>query len=111
MTVYLSKDITMTMPAPTPVNFPQRDGVTELIKIGKTMCRIVTAFKPIILSKYSDVPTIIALLTSIEATCGLLPDAIADFYDPGGLNTDIAADPGSTPGINPGAPEPPALPE
>jgi len=94
-----------------PANLPQRDGMTTLMNLAKTMCRLVQIFKPLIMQKFSGSVPIMALITAIEGVCEALPAAQASFYDPQGDNVDITEDPASTPGINPGAPEPPALPE
>lgn len=89
----------------------KRDGMTTIINLGKTMCRLVLSFKPVILAKYSTVPSIVALLSAIEAVCELLPAAESDWYDPSGDNTIPSDDPSEIAGIDPEAPAPPPLPE
>lgn len=93
------------------MNLPQRDGVTSIINLAKTMCRLVNTFKPIILQKYGENVAIVGLITAIDGLCEALPAAQSAFYDPQGDNIDIAENPELTPGINPAAPEPPPLPE
>lgn len=89
----------------------KRDGVTTLINLAKTLCRIVNAFAFVIEAKYSDKPAIMALLTACRNLCDLLPAAQDEFYDPQGENEGMVEDPTEIPGIDPGAPLPPALPE
>jgi len=85
----------------------KRDGLDKVIKLGQTICRTVTTFAPIIRGKYRNEPTIIALLSAIEAVCAVLPDAKATldaFPSDDGLPP---ADASNTLGINPSAPPAP----
>lgn len=93
------------------MNLPKRDGMTTIINLAKTMCRLVQLFKPLILQKYSGSAPIMALITAIDGLCEALPAAQSDFYDPQGENSDIEENPEETPGINPGAPPEPPQPE
>lgn len=95
----------------SPVSSFQRDGVTTLINLAKTLCRIVNAFAFVIEAKYSDKPAIMALLTAARNLCDLLPAAQDEFYDPQGENDGMVENPSEIPGINPDAPAPPAPPE
>lgn len=56
----------------------ERDGWSTLTAIAKTICRISNAFDPILRSKWSGSPNVIALLDAIAAICPLLPAAMAD---------------------------------
>ena len=96
---------------PVPANLQKRDFMTTIIAIATTMCRGVTAFGFVIEAKYADKPAVMALYLAAKNLCELLPEARDEFYEPEGQNEDIEADPGNTPGINPGAPVPPPLPE
>ena len=90
--------------------FTDRDGLDKLVKLGKVLCRTVQAFSPILLKKYPDNPTIIALLAAINGVCLLLPDVENEFLIEEGAN-DIPVDtPELIPGINPGLPAAPELP-
>lgn len=86
----------------------QRDGLKKIIDFGKTLCRLVLTFKPIIIVKYADKPTIMALIVAIEAVCALLPDAQNDFLELDLNQSEPPVDTGEMAGIDPTAP--PALP-
>lgn len=90
--------------------FPDRDGLDKLVKLGKVMCRTVAAFTPILIKKYPDNPTIIALLSAINGVCLLLPEVENEFLTEEGTNDIPLETPEDIPGINPGLPDAPALP-
>lgn len=87
--------------------FTDRDGLDKLVALGKALCRIVQLFKPILLKKYNDNATIVALIVAIEGVCLLLPDVENEFLVEGGTN-DVPLDtPEEIVGINPGLPPAP----
>lgn len=87
--------------------FPDRDGLDKLIKLAKAMCQTVALFAPILIAKYPDNPTILALLAAIRTVCALVPDVDAEFLQPTGDNDPILEDPTNIPGMDPGAPPAP----
>jgi len=84
--------------------FSDRDGIDKLVKLGKLMCATVAAFAPLLLKKYPDNDTIIALLAAINAVCLLLPDVENEFLIEEGTNDIPLETPELIPGINPGLP-------
>jgi len=87
--------------------FPDRDGIDKLVKLGKAMCALVATFAPLLIKKYPDNPTIIALLAAISGVCALLPEVESEFLIDTGLNQDPLEDPATIPGIDPGKPAAP----
>lgn len=87
--------------------FPDRDGLTKLLKLAKAMCATVALFAPILIKKYPGNETIAALLAAIATMCALIPEVESEFFIPEGTNEDVIADPDSTPGIDPGRPAAP----
>ena len=85
----------------TPVNQISRDGLDKLVKLGKTMCKAVLLFTPVLLKKYPDSTLIQDLLAAIGVVCALLPEVENEFLQPAGTNEDVLADPTGIPGINP----------
>lgn len=87
--------------------FTDRDGLDKLVAVGKVLCRTVQAFTPILMKKYPDNATIIALLAAINGVCLLLPDVENEFLIEGGTNDIPLETPELIPGINPGLPPAP----
>lgn len=85
----------------------QRDGMKKIIDFGRTLCRLVQTFKPIIIVKYADKPTIIALIVAIESVCALLPEAQNDFLALDLNQSEPPEDTGEMSGIDPAAPPAP----
>lgn len=81
---------------------PERDGLSKIIGLAKTICRITQAFRTIITRKYGDNPIIVGLLDAIDVLCGLLADA--DAVVNGVVENDLPADSTEVPGYNPLAP-------
>ena len=52
-----------------------KSGASSLLKNAKALCRITTAFAPIIRQRYPSRTDLLALLTAAEAVCALLPAA------------------------------------
>lgn len=83
----------------------QKTGLDKMLKLAKTLCRLVQAFEVIIRAKFPDSVPIKALLVAIANLCQLLPAADAEFAA-WELNTaPVPSDPMDTGGINPDAPE------
>lgn len=94
-----------------PANLPERDGVASLMELAQRMCTLLNTFGFLIEQKYETGTAVRTMYTAAKAVCVLLPEARAEWYEPGGQNEAIEENPELTPGINPGAPAPPALPE
>lgn len=82
----------------------ERDGMTKIIAIAKTLCRIVSAVKHIINGKFPNSEPIQLLIAAIEALCPLIADAELAAITWGGDN-DVPLDtPAEISGINPARP-------
>lgn len=87
--------------------FPDRDGLTKLIKLAKAMCATVALFSPILLRKYPDNELITALLAAIATLCALIPEVESEFIIPEGTNDVPLEDPNEIAGIDPSRPPAP----
>lgn len=78
----------------------QRDGVDTIIKLAKTLCRIVGVFSPTIRSKWANNGQIISLLDAVEALCPLIQPAADSQYEweTGGNNSVPDTNPEDVPG-------------
>ena len=83
--------------------FPDKDGLRKLVTLAKAMCATVAAFSALLLKKYPNNETIIALLAAIAAVCALIPEVESGFLETTGDNQDITEDPDSAAGIDPSA--------
>lgn len=95
----------------TPANLPERDGIASLLDLAKKSCTLLNTFGFLIEQKYPNGTAVNAFYVAAKAVCALLPEAQAEWYEPGGQNEPITENPELTPGINPAAPAPPPLPE
>lgn len=82
----------------------KKTGMDKMIKLAKTLCRLVQVFKVVIDAKFPDSVPIQALVTAILALCPLIADADAAFLAYELDATLPPADAGDTIGINPDAP-------
>jgi hypothetical protein len=57
----------------------QKTGLDKMIKIARTLCRLVQTFEIIIRAKFPDSVPINALLSAIAALCLLIPEAETEF--------------------------------
>lgn len=65
------------------------DGIASLEKFAKQLCRILTAFAPIIRNKFPDNEELLLALLAAETMCTLLPAALRDVRDVGGDNSSV----------------------
>lgn len=83
----------------------QKTGLDSMIKLAKTLCRLVQTFEVIIRAIFPDSIPINALLVAIKDLCVLIPEVETEFLQ-WETNTALPpADPLDTAGINPDAPE------
>lgn len=83
----------------------QKTGLDKMIKLAKTLCRLVLDFEVIIIAVFPDSDPIKFLLAAIKDLCALIPAAEAEFAA-WEMNTALPpADPMDTAGINPEADE------
>lgn len=82
----------------------ERDGMTKIIALAKTLCRIIQAVKHIINGKFPDSEPIQLLVAAIEALCPLIAAAEADAIAWEGDNDIPLDDPAEIAGINPSRP-------
>lgn len=94
-----------------PVQNYSRDGLPSLLEFSRQLCRIVSAFAPIIRAKFPNNAELLLALTSAETMCGLLPDAIRDAMIAEGDNAPVITDPTEIPGVDPAAPPAPTPPD
>jgi hypothetical protein len=55
----------------------RRTGIPELNKVAKRLCKLITAFAPIIRRLYPDNDTLLAALETAQAACHLLEEETA----------------------------------
>lgn len=84
--------------------FPDKDGLTKLIKLAKAMCATVALFSGILIKKYPDNELIAQLLAAIAVMCALIPEIEGTMFPPEGTNDLPLEDPDSIPGIDPSRP-------
>jgi len=60
---------------PVQPQYSARPGEKALLSAAQVLCRIVTAFAPIIRAKFPTREALLALLDATEAVCALLPAA------------------------------------
>lgn len=60
---------------PVQPQFSARPGDKALLTAAQVLCRIVSAFAPIIRAKYPTRTALLAVLTAAEGVCALLPAA------------------------------------
>lgn len=83
----------------------QKTGLDSMIKLAKTLCRLVQTFEVIIRAIFPDSIPINALLVAIKDLCVLIPEVETEFLQ-WETNTALPpSDPLDTAGINPDAPE------
>lgn len=81
----------------------QRDGLATITKLAKQICTANASFGYILRLKFRATPEIQLLLDTLDAVCGLLPQAQASLIV-GGNNDAPSADPTTIPGIDVSAP-------
>lgn len=86
------------------------DGLQSMDKLAKQLCRIVSAFAPIIRNKFPENDALMAALLSAETMCSLLPEAVRDALGSTGDNTSLVVL-DEIPGQDPFAILPPSDPE
>lgn len=84
----------------------QKDGLPSLLQFSQQLCRIVSAFAPIIRAKFPNNAELMLALTSAETMCSLLPQAIRDAIVAEGDNSGPIDNPATVPGVDPSAPAP-----
>lgn len=90
--------------------FIQRDGSESIRQLAQRLCILVNTFEPTLRKNYPDNETLNTVLTWAKTACTMVPfldELIADApsADPS------PSDPNLWPGVNPGAPSQPPLPE
>lgn len=82
----------------------KKDGLTKLIQLAKTLCKLILTFEVIIRAKYGDNIAIIALVDAVKNLCALLPAADEAFSEFADDTPPPSEDPAEIPGIDPTAP-------
>lgn len=84
--------------------FPDKDGLTKLVKLAKAMCATVALFAGVLRAKYPENELIDKLLAAIAIMCALIPEIESSFFAPEGTNEIPLDDPDSINGIDPSRP-------